>query len=162
MGLLPFARREVGLLHCRLKSPRKLSLESLGDPRLKFINREAGSGLRIWLDQQITRLGIPPGAIHGYDQAAGNHELLAECIRAGEAEVGLGLAAVAGAFGLEFTPLYEEQYDLIFPWELLSDARFTPLREWLHGKEHRALLKEMGGYRLPDSPETIPLGRVEN
>ncbi len=163
MALLPFAHREVGLLHARSATARvPPSLDSLLDPGLRFINREAGSGVRIWLDQQVTRLGIPPDSIRGFNQAVGNHELLAERLQAGEADLGIGLAAVAAAAGLAFTPLYEERYDLVLPWELLIDPGFQPLREWLQGEEHRGLLGQMGGYRPAESSEPIPIEQAAN
>src|SRR5262249_28975393 len=77
--------------------------------------REEGAGSRVLLDLALARAGIPAGAVRGYDCLASGHLAVAEAVRAGLADVGVGVRAAAIADGLDFIPLGEERYDLVVP-----------------------------------------------
>ena len=59
----------------------------------------------------MSRLGIAPEAIKGYDQEEYTHLAIAAAITSGGADCGLGIAAAAQALGLDFMPLFQEHYN---------------------------------------------------
>jgi len=132
--------REVGLLVGSgnpkgIKTPADLAREDV-----TFINRQSGSGTRVLLDFLLKEHNILPTNVAGYEQEAYTHTMVAEAIRQGSADTGLGILAAARAFGLDLVPVTEEQYDLVIPkrflelprWLFPSDFwNFPGLRHWL-------------------------------
>jgi len=65
--------RDLGLV---TRTGNPLGLRAVGDltrPGLRFINRQDGSGTRLYLDQQLARLGVDPGGIDGYQDTVATH-----------------------------------------------------------------------------------------
>jgi putative molybdopterin biosynthesis protein len=139
--LLCLAGREQGII-----SRDPLSLEEL--PGIRFMNRQKGSGTRILLDHLLKEKGITPASIPGYDRELTTHLAVALAVKTGEADAGPGVYSAAKAFGLSFTPVAREPYELVFhadTWEgpgvqaLASAVTSAPFREALEG---------LGGYDL--------------
>ena len=82
--------------------------------RLRFVNRNAGSGTRLWLDAELRRLRIPSGMVNGYDTEVNTHTEAALLIELGKADVSLGLQAAAHQHNLDFVPLTTGE-DYILP-----------------------------------------------
>lgn len=152
------AWRQQGLL-VRPGNPKGVrGLGDLARPDVTFINRQRGSGTRVLLDHLLRREGLDPGTIRGYGREEGSHLAVASAVASGAADVGLGLAAAARALGLEFIPVAEERYDLIFPVESADDERFRLLCEILRrDDEFRNAARELGGYDLRDTGKEVPL-----
>ena len=72
--------RELGFVMTRGNPLNIKGFEDLNRKGVRFINRQAGSGTRILLDNHLEKAGIPPGRIDGYDQEVSTH-----------AEVGLAI-----------------------------------------------------------------------
>jgi len=144
--LITLAHREQGLL-IPLGNPHNIrQLEDIARVDLRFINRNKGSGTRIWLDFQIRKKGVPIGQINGYTQDVQTHTELAQRILNSHADIGLGLRAAAEMFHLDFIPLFKERYDLVVPQEQFEDSRLTPLFDYLYSKEFRYRVQKMAGY----------------
>ena len=155
MALVEVFRREEGLL-VRAGNPRGVrTLADLARPGVRFINREAGSGVRQWLDLELKRLGLAPDAIAGYARVAASHQAVAEAVRRGRADVGLGIAASARAAGLDFIPLFEEPYEIAAPLETLEDRRLAPFFDYLSTAEFRAAVRRLEGYAVPQGSGTV-------
>lgn len=118
---------------------------------IRFINRNEGSGTRLWLDHALAQLGIPPNNIIGYEQQLATHERTAQYVRSGKADVALGLQAAAFRYGLDFIPLFVERYDLVFPAQ--QQAALSPLLECLSSKPFRQYLNSLPGYDYSHSGE---------
>jgi putative molybdopterin biosynthesis protein len=111
--MVNFARWELGL-GVRRGNPLELrSIADLARPGVRIVNREAGSGARLVLDQALAELKIAPRRIAGYARELHGHLEVAAAIAAGEAEAGLTLRVAAEAFRLGFVPVREESYDLV-------------------------------------------------
>jgi len=126
--MINFARWELGL---GVRRGNPLGLGSIGDlarPGVRIVNREAGSGARLVLDQTLAELKIAPGRIAGYARELSGHLEVAAAIAAGEAEAGLTLRVAAEAFRLGFVPVREERYDLVI---LQRDTDTPPMRAML-------------------------------
>jgi putative molybdopterin biosynthesis protein len=126
-------------------------LQDLSRPGLRFVNRQAGSGTRVWLDAALHRLGIDTSPIQGYTDERMTHTEVTAAVAAGQADVGFGLQAAALTYGLDFIFLVQERYDLVIPAQSLEQASVTRLVEWLAGEEARKVIAGFGGY---DAGET--------
>jgi len=143
---LTFAVWEQGIL---LGAGNPLNVERLEDlarPELRFVNREAGSGTRAFLDDRLSRAGIPVDAVPGYGTGIRGHMAVAEVIAAGLADAGAGIRAAASAYGLEMLGLGHERYELMIPDHLLSLPAVGALMEVLRRPGIRAQVEALGGY----------------
>jgi molybdate-binding protein len=144
--LVTLAYREQGLLALPGNPHRIRSLEDLARPDLILINRNPGSGTRLWLDKQLSRLGISYQQVRGYTQETRTHTGVAQAILQGKADVGLGIQAAASQYGLDFIPLFQERYDLVIPGEQVESQRLQPLLNHLQSAEFRRAMDSLGGY----------------
>lgn len=146
MHVVTLVHREQGLLVAP-GNPRHIhGLEDLDREDLTFINREAGSGTRLWLDYQLRDLRIQPSQIRGFTHAVNTHTRVAEAVLQGEADLGLGVVAVARKSGLDFISLFEERFDLVIPHEQFQSARLRPTLDYLHTARFRRAVQSLGGY----------------
>jgi molybdate-binding protein/DNA-binding transcriptional regulator YhcF (GntR family) len=121
VALLTLAHRSLGLI-VPPGNPQGLEgLAGLARPGVRLVNRQPGSGTRVWLDAQFKALGIAPASVPGYDREELTHLAVARAVEQGEATVGLGIHAAATVYGLDFVPLTRERYDLVLP-EVVWDA----------------------------------------
>ena len=155
MEVITLANRIQGLMF-RAGNPKKIKgISDLANPKIRFVNRNAGSGTRLWLDKELKKTGIEPDTIHGYDRVVKTHSEAAALIEGGKADAALGLQAAAGQHGLDFIPLFEERYDLVLPRE--QEKALTPLLDYLQtGAFHRAT-ESLTGYSAVHSGEQISL-----
>jgi molybdate-binding protein/DNA-binding transcriptional regulator YhcF (GntR family) len=151
VALVTLAHRRMGLVAPAGNPGGLLGMEDLARPGLRFVNRQAGSGTRVWLDATLIRLGIDTSCIQGYADERMTHSEVAAAVAAGQADVGFGLQAVALTYGLDFLFLVQERYDLVIPAESLEQGSVARLVEWLAGEEAKKVVSGFGGY---DAGET--------
>jgi putative molybdopterin biosynthesis protein len=109
---LPLFTREQGLM---LAPGNPLSITSVRDlarEGIRFVNRQKGSGTRVWLDRLLGAEGLSGQDIRGYGNEEFTHRAVAAIIASGAADAGMGAASVAERFGLAFLPLGRETYFL--------------------------------------------------
>ena len=144
--LVHCVRRRQGLLVPR-GNPRNLSgVADLGDPGLRFVNRQPGSGTRVLLDYQLAQLGIDAGAIRGYGHEEFTHMAVAVAVASGLADTGLGIRSAADALGLDFIPVGDEQYDLLLLRSFHESPAGATLLAVLRSEEFKGAMQELGGY----------------
>ena len=124
-------------------------------PDVRLVNRNPGSGTRIWLDRSLRAHGIYPEDLRGYENEVRTHTLLAQAIQAGKADAGLGVRAAANQLGLGFTTLFEERFDLIVPPGQLEAANLRPLFDLLASGDFRRLIAALPGYRTDQTGSQI-------
>lgn len=154
--LLRLGEREQGLMYRDGYSPTPYTLRDVARsvrtyPRVRFVNRQRGSGTRVLLDRELRRLGIDPRDIEGYEREEQTHSAVATAVANGDADVGLGLRSAARLLGLDFTPVAQEAYDLVTFAETLSCGTLEPVVTALGSAEFRALLEATGGYNTSDT-----------
>jgi molybdate-binding protein len=155
VALLTLAHRALGLI-TGPGNPRRLDgLADLARPGLRFVNRQPGSGTRVWLDAHLPAAGVDPAAVAGYEQEAPTHLAVARAVGEGRADAGLGIAAAANAYGLGFAPLVTERYDLVFPEEAWGTPAALAIREAVRSAAFAAAVAGLGGY------DTSGTGREE-
>ncbi|HEV7874011.1 MAG TPA: substrate-binding domain-containing protein, partial [Enterovirga sp.] len=123
LELVPGWRRMQGLLHrpddprFAGRDPQAAVAAALADPECHMVNRNAGAGTRILIDQLL-------GAARpeGYSNQPRSHNAVAAAIAQGRADWGVAIEPVARAYDLGFIPLGEEHYD----FALVSARRGQP------------------------------------
>jgi len=153
--LITLAHREQGLLVAPGNPLEIHGVEDLARDDVTMINRNRGSGTRIWLDRKLREVGVAPSQVQGYDHEVSTHTEVAHAIRAGKADVGVGLLAAARVEGLEFVPLFQERYDLVIPQEYYSSPLLRPLLDQIHTGKFRQAVEELGGYQTDDTGDEI-------
>lgn len=151
--LIRFAAREQGLMVPKGNPKRVAGLADLGARRLRFVNRQRGSGTRLLLDQMLAQAGVRAADIRGYATEEFTHLAVAATVAAGRADAGFGVKAAATRFGLDFLPLRREHY-----WFALRarDADNPALRAFvkaLRGDELRRMARQFPGYDARASGE---------
>lgn len=155
MDVVTLTHRTQGLIVSRGNPLKVTSVADLPRAGLRFINRNPGSGTRIWFDSELKRLGISPNTILGYKEMLNTHTGCAESILHNHADVALGLQASAVQHGLDFIPLFEERYDLILPRS--HEAMLAPLLDYIQTKTFRTNVATMTGYSTTHSGEEITI-----
>jgi putative molybdopterin biosynthesis protein len=156
MHLITLAHRTQGWMVAPGNPKGIRSAADLLQPGLRFVNRNPGSGTRLWLDSELHRLGIAPSSIPGYEWVVKTHTEAALAIQSGQADAALGLEAAAIQHGLDFLPLFAERYDLVLPDEQLKP--FAPLLDMLQNGSFRQGVRNLRGYDTSHTGEEIELG----
>jgi molybdate transport repressor ModE-like protein len=123
----PVMKRVQGLM---VKKGNPLEIESLFDltnPKIRFINRQIGSGTRQLLDTLLTEENISPADVHGYLHEEFTHTAISNAILAGKADVGIGVKNVAMENDLSFIPLKDEIFFVAMKKEIAMESIATKL-----------------------------------
>jgi putative molybdopterin biosynthesis protein len=153
--IVTLAYRTQGLM---LAAGNPKSIKQIADiarADVRFVNRNPGSGTRLWMDAELHKLGIPAENVNGYGTVVKTHTDAASLIASDKADVSLGLQAAAHQHNLDFIPLFEERYDLILPSE--NESTLSPLLDYLQTAAFRNELNALTGYNPAHSGEQILL-----
>ncbi|MGH7872862.1 MAG: substrate-binding domain-containing protein [Candidatus Binatia bacterium] len=147
--------RELGLL-VPPGNPRTIrSVRDLARPKLRLINRQAGSGTRIYLDRELTRARVNSNKLSGYETVVSTHLEVGFRILKGDADVGLATRTAAQLLGLEFLPLTRERFDLLIPREGFFSNGIQTLLSIVGSREFRDRVDALGGYDVSESGRII-------
>jgi putative molybdopterin biosynthesis protein len=155
MQMVTLAHREQGIMTAPGNPKSIRSLVDLTRLDVTFINRNPGSGTRIWLDNHLLDAHIPPKEIRGYENTVSTHTACANIVRNLQADAAIGLQASAHQFGLEFIPLFCERYDLVFMHD--QGHTLVPLLDTLQTHSFRRSVDALTGYDTTHTGEEIPL-----
>jgi molybdate-binding protein len=144
--LVTLANRVQGLIFASGNPKGINGLEDLAREDVCLVNRNRGSGTRIWLDNQLAELRIPGQSVNGYQDEVNSHTAVAQAIKQGRADLGLGLIAAASECNLDSIPLFEERYDLIFPKEYLKEHYLSAVLDHITAKNTREAIDKFPGY----------------
>jgi len=153
--LVTLAYRTQGLMVAPGNPKSVRRIQDLPRPGTRFVNRNVGSGTRLWFDRELHRSGIGSQSIQGYDLKVSTHTLAASWIKTGKADAALGLQAAAHQCGLDFVPLFEERYDLVLPSE--AEKMLAPFLDFIQTSAFRTSVNAMTGYNTAHSGEFIPV-----
>ena len=125
--IYPVMKRTQGLI-VKKGNPRHIrSIEDLLNQKIRFINRQIGSGTRLMLDTLLINEGIDPFEINGYLQEEFTHSAVANAILADKADVGIGVKNIALENGLGFVPLQDEIFFIAMHKEMVSQPESSKL-----------------------------------
>jgi putative molybdopterin biosynthesis protein len=153
--VITLAYRTQGLLLVTGNPKGIKKVLDVANPNVRFVNRNLGSGTRLWFDAELRKLKIPVETINGYEKIVKTHSEAAALIETGKADATLGLQAAAHQYGLDFIPLFEERYDLVLPRE--NEKILAPVLEYLQTTTFRTELNALTGYNSAHSGEQVPL-----
>jgi putative molybdopterin biosynthesis protein len=151
--LVTLAYRTQGLMLTAGNPKGIKKITDIARENVKFANRNAGSGTRLWFDAELKKQKIDPTHINGYGISVKTHSEAAVLISQNKADVSIGLQAAARQHELDFIPLFEERYDLILPRE--NEKTLSPLLDYLQTSAFRAGLNTLTGYNASHSGEQI-------
>ena len=144
--LVHICGRQQGLL---VAPGNPLGVERLADlvqPRLRFVNRQTGSGTRMLLEMMLERAGIDREAINGWNSAEFTHSAVAAYIASGMADAGIGMRTAAEQFKLGFIPLLRERYFFALHMDALEDSLMAQLLAVLRQPGYHRLVNALPGY----------------
>jgi putative molybdopterin biosynthesis protein len=142
--LLCIAEREQGVI-----SREGITFQDL--PGHRFVNRQKGSGTRMLLDHLLAGGDISPDHIPGYEREVTTHLAVALAVKTGEADAGVGVYSAAKAYGLAFSSLAKERYEVVLRKSHSSDARMRMLFQSVQSEEFKDVLRKMGGYDVTET-----------
>jgi molybdopterin molybdotransferase/putative molybdopterin biosynthesis protein len=142
VSVVRLVHREQGLIVASGNPTGTTSIEDVAERGLRYVNRQRGAGTRMLLDFELDRRDISAEAIIGYQREEHTHLAVAATVAAGRADCGLGVLAAARAFGLDFLPVAQEPYDLVFE----PDPILDPLWTLLESDDFRRAVEDLGGY----------------
>lgn len=153
MLVLTLAQRTQGLMTAPGNPKNLRGLADLLRPDVRFVNRNAGSGTRLWLDAQLRQQNLDASRISGYADSVSTHSAAALRIVNGQADAALGLEAAARQHGLDFLPLFEERFDIVLEKSRHKDL--APLLDALQSAAIRREIRSLAGYNTTHSGEEI-------
>jgi putative molybdopterin biosynthesis protein len=116
-----------------------------------LINRQQGSGTRVWLDAQLKQMGIDAGAIEGYQDERKTHSDVASAIAKGQGNAGLGVQTAALAYGLDFIMFTTERYELAIPAQVWERQTIQRLYQWINTTDAKKAIDGLGGYDVGET-----------
>ena len=129
--------------------------EDLGRTDISILNLRVGSSSRILLDLQMKRLGFAAEALKGYERIMRSHLTVAAAIADGEADLAIGTERVSRQIdGIDFIPLVEERFDLVFK---KSELEREPVQKLIELLQQPAFRRELAGFSGNDYRD---LGRI--
>ena len=143
-------QKGVGRVQGLMVAPgNPLGIQGVGDlTRCRYVNRQRGAGTRVLLDYLLQQEGLSPAAIDGYANEKFTHTAVAATVSAGNADAGMGILSAAKIYGLDFIPLWNEEYDFLIADQYRDNPMVTAFFEILQSEPFRNRLQEMGGYTL--------------
>jgi len=153
--LLHLVRRQLGLMVPPGNPQNVHALEHLAKPDIRFVNRQPGSGSRVWLDAQLKRIDLAVEDIHGYDHEVTTHLAVAQAISQGEASLGLGIYSAASSLGLSFIPLTDEKFDLVIPEPVWRQPYAQELVQVIRSERLKQAVTAMGGYGVEETGQEV-------
>ena len=143
--------RELGFVMAP-GNPRGIrGFADLSREKLRFLNRQAGSGTRLLLDYELGKAGISPEDITGYDDEVFTHIEVGLAVLSGEADTGLATAAVSSILGLDFVPITRERFDMILDQSVFFQKGVQALMDVLTGEEFRKRARNLRSYDFGSS-----------
>jgi putative molybdopterin biosynthesis protein len=121
------------------RAPREAVHGAAADAACTMINRNAGSGTRILIDQLLEGAQPP-----GYAVQAKSHNAVATAVAQGRADWGMAIMTVANDYGLGFIALQEERYDFVVPKKRMERPAVRAFRALLEDEQVRSHLAGIG------------------
>jgi len=151
--MINLSYRSQGLIIKKGNPKHITSLKDLISGDVKFVNRQKGSGTRILLEYLLKKESIDKNLVKGFNDVEYTHLGVGAKVYYGLADVGLGIRAVVDAFDLDFIPLCEERYDLLFSKDFLDNNK--EILTIIASNEFKEKVNEFKGYDLRDSGKVI-------
>lgn len=154
IAIVHLFNRELGFI-TRPAESRKASFSNIAKTKMKFINRQKGSGTRILTDSLLEEEGINPGSIEGYNDEVFTHFEIGLRIISGGADTGIATSAVAKILGLSFTGIVNESFDMVLCHDTFFNSNVQSFIETLGSQSFRSMVSSLGNYDFGRSGRII-------
>jgi molybdate transport repressor ModE-like protein len=159
--LIRFVDRDQGLILPKGNPAQVKSFRDIAGQRLRFINRQRGSGTRIEIDQLIAREKLVGSDITGYGNEEFTHRAVAATVASGGADAGFGLRAAAAEQQLAFLPLVRERYFLAVRAKTVGNASVTRLLQALRSPVFARIARGFAGYKADAAGSVVGLDAID-
>ena len=154
-SVVTFAVWEEGFV-VRRGNPKAIrSVADLANPRVRFVNREEGSGSRKLFDSLIEVAGMTSAKVKGSDTSVPGHLAAAWAVASGAADCCIAAGSAARRFGLDFVPIATERFELVLHKRDLTRKPVQGVLEVLNRARFRRQLETIAGYDVARAGETI-------
>jgi putative molybdopterin biosynthesis protein len=155
IAVVRFAARQQGFIVAKGNPKSILDFTDLSRKDVQFVNRQKGAGTRFLLDSMLSNLGINPNKINGYGNEEWNHLSAASYINRGMADVAFGIQSAASHLGLDFMPVTQEKFDLVFRFTAENKQNLIALIHYLQSALFKDSLTDLEGYSIQDLGKII-------
>lgn len=121
------------------ESPQQAVRAALADESCIMVNRNAGSGTRVLVDNLLDGARPP-----GYSVQTKSHNAVATSVSLGRADWGVAIEPVARMYGLGFLPMQAEHYDFAIPEARIGREPVAAFLALLKDDAIRDALRGMG------------------
>jgi putative molybdopterin biosynthesis protein len=118
---------------------------ALADSACLMVNRNAGAGTRVLIDQLLAGARPP-----GYSNQPRSHNAVAAAVAQGRADWGVAIEPVAKLYGLGFLPLAPEEYDFLLVEKRRERPAVQAFLAALRDEATRARIRALG-MQFPDT-----------
>ncbi len=126
-----------------------LNIQTIEDlKKVRFVNRQKGSGTRILFDHKLKEANINFSEINGYGKEEFTHMAVAANVLTNTVDCGMGIQAAAKALNLDFVPLALERYDIVIPTQYMDDHRIQKALEIIKRPQFIERITSLGGYEV--------------
>jgi len=147
--LVDVVLREQGLILPRGNPSRVRAFRDIAAKKLRFVNRQIGSGTRLLIERMVADAHLDPRTVRGYSHEEFTHPAVAATVASGAADVGFGLRAAAAERDLSFVPLVHERYFLAVRAADVHTTRLSALLALLRGVHFAKVVSTLAGYAAP-------------
>ncbi len=120
------------------------SYGDLARPGVRVVNREVGAETRRLLDTGLKANYLTPDQVAGYNFQVKTHQEVVQAVALGGADCGISLRSLAKVYNLDFIPITQERYDLVFLQENLAEPGVQAILECLGKRSFHLELESSG------------------
>ncbi len=154
-SVVTFALWEEGFV-VRRGNPKAIrAIGDLANPKVRFLNREAGSGSRRLFDSLVAAAGLTPDKIKGSETSAPGHLAAAWAVASGAADCCIAAGSAARRFGLDFIPLAAERFELVLHKRDVTRKAVEGVLDVLNRARFRRQLEAIAGYDVSHAGDLV-------
>lgn len=147
-------KRNAGLYVAKGNPKNINTWTDLKNPHVTIINREAGAGARVLLEEQLRLHNIERTSINGYENEQTSHLAIASAIASGVADVGVGIEQTAKLINVDFIPMIVESYDLVMLKNEQNNQLISSVLDILKDEQFKEELQSLG-YQIKEIGDVI-------
>lgn len=123
---------------------------------VRMANREKGSGIRVYIDEMMKKHNLSVDDLSGYDNVAASHLIAATMVQRGKADVAIGNEKTSHQVeGIDFIPLKQESYDIVFRADDLKRKEYQKLVEIIQSEQFKKEVEAIDGYDVTGIGERL-------
>jgi excisionase family DNA binding protein len=131
------------------------TFSDIASENLRFVNRQAGSGIRVRVDRMLADEKIEKDRIRGYENEVNTHFSVANEILGHRADVGIATESVARYAQLHFARLFEERFDMVLFKDSFFEENVQTFVEFIRSAGFIDLINNLQGYNSRETGKVI-------